>query len=148
MLDYPEIAEERVILDRMVRSEPEIDVRAVAGTADILRARRALDEIHLEPKLRDYIVNVVDATRHPARYGLKIDALVRYGASPRASVFLAMAAKCAALLAGQNYVTPQEVKDVAADVLRHRVLLTYEADAEGVTSEQVVAKVLSAVEVP
>jgi MoxR-like ATPase len=148
VLDYPAIEEERLILDRMVRAEPQIAARAVAGTQDILRSRGALDAVHLEQKLRDYIVNVVDATRHPARYGLKIEPLVRYGASPRASVFLAMAAKCAALLDGRGYVTPQDVKDVAGDVLRHRVLLTYEADAEGVTSDQVIGKVLGAVEVP
>jgi len=148
ILDYPAIDEERLILDRMVRAEPETAARAVAGTDDILRSRRALDAIHLEEKLRDYIVSVVDATRHPARYGLKIETLVRYGASPRASVFLAMAAKCAVLLDGREFVTPQDVKDVAGDVLRHRVLLTYEADAEGITSDQVIAKVLGAVEVP
>jgi MoxR-like ATPase len=148
VLDYPAIDEERLILDRMVRAQPETTAQAVARTEDVLRSRRALDTIHLEEKLRDYIVNVVDATRHPARYGLKIDTLVRYGASPRASVFLAMAAKCAVLLDGREYVTPQDVKDIAGDVLRHRVLLTYEADAEGVTSDQVIAKVLGAVEVP
>ena len=148
VLDYPGIEEERLILDRMVRAEPATTVRAVAGTADILRSRLLLDQVHLEPAVRDYIVNVVDATRHPARYGLKIEALIRYGGSPRASVFLAMAAKCEALLAGRRYVTPQDVKDVAPDVLRHRVLVSYEADAEGVTSEQVIAQVLGAVEVP
>jgi MoxR-like ATPase len=148
VLDYPEIAEERLILDRMVRAEPQLTVRPVAATPDILQTRQALDHIHLEPQLRDYIVNLVDATRHPARYGLKLDTLIRYGASPRASVFLALAAKCEALLAGRVYATPQDVKDVALDVLRHRVLVTYEADAEGVTSEQVIAQVLAAVELP
>jgi MoxR-like ATPase len=148
VLDYPSVEEERVILDRMVRSEPATSVRAVATTADILRSRQALDAIHLETSLRDYIVNVVDATRHPARYGLKIETLIRYGASPRASVFLAMAAKCSAMLDGRTYVTPQDVKDVAGDVLRHRVLLTYEADAEGVTADQMVAQVLASVVVP
>jgi MoxR-like ATPase len=148
VLDYPAIEEERLILDRMVRAEPAVEVRSVASTADVLCTRRLLDAVHLEEKLRDYIVNVVDATRHASRYSLKIETLIRYGASPRASVFLAMAAKCAALLDGRNYVTPQDVKDVAGDVLRHRVLLTYEADAEGVTSDQIVAKVLGAVEVP
>jgi MoxR-like ATPase len=148
VLDYPAVEEERTILDRMVRSEPATAVRAVAGTGDILHARCLLDAIHLETSVRDYIVNIVDATRHPARYGLKIDTLVRYGASPRASVFLAMAAKCAAMLDGRAYVMPQDVKDVATDVLRHRVLLTYEADAEGVTSERIIAQVLASVEVP
>jgi MoxR-like ATPase len=148
VLDYPEIAEERLILDRMVRAEPQLKIRPVAATPDILQTRQMLDDIHLEPKLRDYIVNVVDATRHPSRYGLKIDPLIRYGASPRASIFLALAAKCEALLSGRVYVTPQDVKDVAFDVLRHRVLVSYEADAEGVTSEQVIVQVLSAVELP
>ncbi len=148
VLDYPEIEEERQILDRMVRAEPKLAVRAVAATPDILDSRAELDRIHLEPQLRDYIVNVVDATRHPARYGMKIEPLIRYGASPRASIFLALAAKCEALLGGRDYVAPQDVKNVALDVMRHRVLVSYEADAEGVTSEQVIAQVLAAVEVP
>jgi MoxR-like ATPase len=149
VLDYPEIAEERLILDRMVRAAPALEnVRAVATTENILHSRGLLDEVHLDPDLRDYIVNLVDATRHPSRYGLKIDALIRYGASPRASVFLALAAKGEALLSGRGYTTPQDVKEVALDVLRHRVLLTYEADAEGVTPEQVIRQVLGAVEVP
>ncbi|HJZ95454.1 MAG TPA: AAA family ATPase [Candidatus Solibacter sp.] len=148
VLDYPAVEEERVILDRMVRCEPAISVTAVASAADILESRRVLDAIHLETNVRDYIVNVVDATRHPAKYGLKLDTLIRYGASPRASVFLAIAAKCAALLDGRAFVVPQDVKDVVIDVLRHRVLLTYEADAEGVTSERIVQQVLAGVEVP
>ncbi|MCU1237604.1 MAG: putative ATPase 3 [Candidatus Solibacter sp.] len=148
VLDYPAIEEERMILDRMVRAEPRLAVRVVASPPDILQSRADLDAIHLEPQLRDYIVSVVDATRHPARYGLKIEPLIRFGASPRASIFLALAAKCEALLGGREYVTPQDVKDVALDVLRHRVLVSYEADAEGVTSEQVIAQVLGAVEVP
>jgi MoxR-like ATPase len=148
VLDYPAVEEERVILDRMVHSEPALSVTAVASAADILESRRVLDAIHLETNVRDYIVNVVDATRHPAKYGLRLDTLIRYGASPRASVFLAIAAKCAALLDGRAFVVPQDVKDVVIDVLRHRVLLTYEADAEGVTSERIVEQVLAAVEVP
>ena len=149
VLDYPEIAEERLILDRMVRAAPALDhVRAVATTADVLHSRNCLDDVHLDEKLRDYIVNLIDATRHPSHYGLKLDPLIRYGASPRASVFLALAAKAEALLAGRPYTTPQDVKEVALDVLRHRVLLTYEADAEGVTPEQIIRQVLGAVEVP
>ena len=148
VLDYPEISEERVILDRMVRAEPDVDVATVATTETVLQSRKLLDEIHLEPAVRDYIVSVVDATRHPARYGLGIGDLIRYGASPRASIFLALAAKGEALLGGRRYVTPQDVKAVALDVLRHRVLLSYEADAEGVRSEQVIQQVLGAVEVP
>jgi MoxR-like ATPase len=148
VLDYPAIDEERMILDRMVRSEPETAVQAVASTGDVLAARRALDSVHLETSVRDYIVNLVDATRRPANYGLKLQPLVRFGASPRASVFLALAAKAEAALGGRAFVTPQDVKDVAMDVLRHRVLLSYEADAEGVTSEQIIGQILAAVEVP
>ncbi len=148
VLDYPDMAEERLILDRMVRAEPDVEIAAVASIQAVLDSRRVIDEIHLDTALRDYIVNLVDATRHPARYGLGIGELIRYGASPRASIFLALAAKGEALLAGRRYVTPQDVKAVALDVLRHRVLLSYEADAEGVASEQVIQQVLGAVEVP
>jgi MoxR-like ATPase len=149
VLDYPEIAEERLILDRMVRAVPVLDnIRPVASTANILLSRNQLDQVHLDDSLRDYIVNLVDATRHPSRYGLKLDPLIRYGASPRASIFLALAAKGEALLSGRGYTTPQDVKEVALDVLRHRVLLTYEADAEGVTPEKVIRQVLGAVKVP
>jgi MoxR-like ATPase len=148
VVDYPAIEEERVILDRMVHAEPIADARAVTSAAEILRSRRRLDDVHMEPALRDYIVSLVDATRHPAKYGLNIGRLVRYGASPRASIFLALAAKGEALLSGRQYATPQDVKSVAMDVLRHRILLSYEAAAEGVAVEQVIGDVLGAVEVP
>jgi MoxR-like ATPase len=148
VVDYPQIAEERLILDRMVRAEPDLDAQAVATTATVLRSRSLLDVVHMEDKVRDYIVKVVDATRHPANYGLQLKRLIRYGASPRGSVFLALAAKTEALLADRRYVTPQDVKSVAMDVLRHRVLLTYEADAEEIAPEQVIQQILDAVEVP
>jgi MoxR-like ATPase len=148
VLDYPLIAEERQILDRMVRAEPDVDVRAVATTDAVLATRRLLDQVHMEEKLRDYIVNVVDATRHPTKYGLAIEHLIRYGASPRASIFLALAAKGEALLSGRRYSTPQDVKSIAMDVLRHRVLLTYEADAESITPDKVIQQILNAIEVP
>ncbi len=148
VLDYPEIGEERLILDRMVRAEPEVEVQPVVSTETVLHSRKLLDEIHLETSLRDYIVSLVDATRHPAKYGLGVGSLIRFGASPRASIFLALAAKGEALLSGRQYVTPQDVKAVALDVLRHRILLSYEADAEGVRSEQIIHQVLGAVDVP
>jgi MoxR-like ATPase len=148
ILDYPHVAEERQILDRMVRAEPEVNVTAVATTASVLASRQMLDQVHMDEKVRDYIVNLVDATRHPKKHGLQIDHLIRYGASPRASIFLALGAKGEALLSGRSYVTPQDVKSVAMDVLRHRVLLSYEADAESTTAENVIQQVLDAVEVP
>ena len=148
VLDYPHIAEEPQILDRMVRAEPEVNVAAVATTASVLASRRMLDHVHLDEKVRDYIVNIVDATRHPKKYGLQIEHLIRYGASPRASVFLALAAKADALLSGRDYVSPQDVKAIAMDVLRHRVLLTYEADAEATTAENLIQQILDGIEVP
>jgi MoxR-like ATPase len=148
LIDYPGIDEERQILDRMVRSEGPAEVQPVATPAAVLETRRMLDEIHLDEKLRDYVVSIVDATRHPAKYGLDIARFIRYGASPRGSVFLALAAKGEALLSGRSFVTPQDVKSIAIDVLRHRVLLTYEADAESITSDEIVRQVLGAVPVP
>jgi MoxR-like ATPase len=148
VLDYPNIVEERQILDRMVRAEPEVNVRTVATTASVLESRRSLDQVHMDEKVRDYVVNIVDATRHPEKYGLQIGHLIRYGASPRASVFLALAAKGEALLSGRGYVTPEDVKSIALDVLRHRVLLTYEADAETITPDKVLGQILDAIEVP
>ncbi|MGA3238095.1 MAG: AAA family ATPase [Bryobacteraceae bacterium] len=153
VVTYPAIEEERAILDRMVRAPAssngaETESRAVASLHAVLQSRRLLDGVHMEDKVRDYIVSVADATRNPLKYGLMIGRLIRFGASPRGSVFLALAAKAEALLSGCDYVTPQDVKEVALDVLRHRVLTSYEADAEGITSDHIVRQVLGAVEVP
>jgi MoxR-like ATPase len=145
VIDYPTIPEERLILDRMVHADPQIDARHVASLSSVLRSRALLDEIHM---VRDYIVNIVHATRYPGKYGLPSEHLIRYGASPRASIFLALAAKGEPILSGRRYVTPQDVKSIAIDVLRHRVLLTYEAAAEEVSAEQIIQQILGAVEVP
>ena len=148
-LDYPEIAEERLILDRMASSEPPAHPQCVASSNDVLACRTQLDKIHLDETLRDYIVKLVDSTRHPENYGLaKLKPWIRYGASPRATVFLALASKAEAYLEQRDYVTPQDIKSIAPDVLRHRVLLTYEAQAELVTADQIVSKLLNSVEVP
>jgi MoxR-like ATPase len=148
IVTYPAIEEERAILDRMVRAGLETEAHAVASLHAVRQSRRLLDGVHMEDKVRDYIVSVADATRNPLKYGLMIGRLIRFGASPRGSVFLALAAKAEALLSGRDYVTPQDVKEVALDVLRHRVLSSYEADAEGITSDHIVRQVLGAVEVP
>lgn len=148
VLNYPHVAEERQILDRMVKAEPQVEVCAVATTGSVLSTRRLLDQVHMDETLRDYIVRIVDATRHPIKYGLRIGHLIRYGASPRASIFLALAAKGEAVLSGRRYSTPQDVKSIAMDVLRHRVLLTYEADAEAITPDQIIQQILDEVEVP
>jgi MoxR-like ATPase len=148
VVTYPEIEEERAILDRMVRAAPETETQPIASLFAVLQSRQLLDDVHMQDKVRDYIVSVVDATRNPLKYGIMIGRLIRYGASPRGSVFLALAAKAEALLNGRGFVTPQDVKDVALDVLRHRVLTSYEADAEGITSDHIIRQVLGAVEVP
>jgi MoxR-like ATPase len=145
---YPSREEERVIMDRMtVRSDR--GVKAVASTDDLLAGRRCVEQIYVDEKVKDYIVDVVHATRAPAKHGLKdLDGLVEYGASPRASIALNLAARAHAFLRHRGYVTPEDVKEVGPDVLRHRIVLTYEAEAEQVTSEQVVRKVFEVIEVP
>ena len=145
---YPSKAEEHQILKRMARSSPEFNVRAVLDPAGILRLRQLVDEIYMDDKVEEYIVNVVEATRFPSRYKLDIGGLIRYGASPRASIYLALASKAHAFLQGKGYVTPQDVKSIGMDVLRHRVIVTYEAEAEEKTSDDLVQRIFDTVEVP
>ena len=147
-VDYPSRNEEKQILERFVLDQPEA-VSQVATTADILAAREAVREVHLEERLRDYIVHVVYATRDPESYRLAdLRPHIAYGASPRASIFLAQAARAYAFIDGRGYVTPDDVKAIAQNVLRHRVIVTYEAEAEDVTSQGIVQRVLDTVPVP
>jgi len=145
---YPTKSEEHEILKRMARSAPALDVNPVIEPADILRLRVLADEIYMDEKIEEYILNVVEATRNPEAYGLEIGGLIRYGASPRATIYLAMAARAQALLEGRGYVTPQDVKTVGMDVLRHRVIVSYEAEAEEKTSEDLLQEIFDTVEVP
>jgi len=145
---YPEKSEEREILKRMARSKPDLAVDAIIAPGDILRLRTLADEVYMDEKIEGYIVDLVEATRSPKSYKLDIEDLIRYGASPRATIFLAMAARANALLEGRGYVTPQDVKTIAPDVMRHRVILTYEAEAEEKTSEDIIARILDNVPVP
>jgi MoxR-like ATPase len=124
------------------------EVRPVMEITDILRLRALVDEVYLDEKIEHYILDLVQATRESARAGLDCARLIRYGASPRATIFLALSAKGHALMAGRGYVIPQDVRDVAMDVLRHRVILSYEASAERVSAEDLIEKILDAVEVP
>ncbi|HLK40267.1 MAG TPA: MoxR family ATPase [Polyangiaceae bacterium] len=145
---YPTREEERRIMDRMTQPEA---TRAdpVVTPAELLEARKVVKQVYVDDKVKDYIVDVVFATRDPAKYGLKdLGPLVEFGASPRASIALNLAARAHAFLRHRGYVTPEDVKAVGPDVLRHRLVLTYEADAEEVTSEQVVKRVFEVVEVP
>ena len=147
-VSYPNKTEERQILKRMARSAPDLVVHPVIATADILRLRQLVDEIYMDEKIEEYIVNVVEATRFPDRYKLDIGDLIRYGASPRASIYLALASKAHAFLQGKGYVTPQDVKSIGQDVLRHRVIISYEAEAEEKTSDDLVQRIFDTVEVP
>ena len=145
---YPTRAEERQILDRMGTSAPRLEVNAVTSVEDILQSRLLVNEIYIDDRVKDYIVDVVWATREPAKFKLDLAGLIHYGASPRATIALTLAAKARAFLKGRGYVTPQDVKSVGMDVLRHRVLVSYEAEAEGVTSETVVERVFAGLPVP
>jgi len=145
---YPNKEEEKEILRRMAnRQKPTIE--PVLGPEDIQKMRQVADQIYLDPKVEDYIVDVVFATREPAVYKLeKLENLIDYGASPRASIYLAQTAKVQAFMSGRAYVTPQDVKTVGPDVLRHRILLSYEAEAQDLTSDDVVQEVFNTVDVP
>ena len=148
LLDYPSFAEERKILDRMAFTTSEIKIKPVVTLEEILRTRKIVDQIHVDDKVRDYIVHVVFATRQPEKYKLEIKHFIQYGASPRATIYLTLAAKAWALLQGRSYVTPEDIKSIGPDVLRHRIILTYEAEAQGVTTDSIIQKIFNAVVVP
>jgi MoxR-like ATPase len=145
---YPTREDERKIMDRMTVSEPA-RATPVVSPGELLEARKVISQVYVDDKVKDYIVDVVFATREPQKHGLKdLAPLIEFGASPRASIALNLAARAHAFLRRRGYVTPEDVKAVGPDVLRHRLVLTYEADAEEVTSEQVVRRVFEVVEVP
>ena len=147
-VSYPSKTEEHEILKKRARSQPSNELESVVEPRDVLRMRALADEIFMDEKIEEYIVNLIEASRNPLAYKMDIAHLIRYGASPRATIFLAMAAKAHALMEGRGYVTPQDIKSIAPDVLRHRVLLTYEAEAEEKTPEDIVHQILQAVDVP
>jgi MoxR-like ATPase len=147
-IDYPSKEEELVILDRMSAVEPDLYLEPVLGPAELFACRAALDRLYVDDKIKRYIVDVVHATRRPAEYGLDIAPYVQFGASPRATIFLTRAAKAQAFLDGRGYVTPQDVKSIGPDVLRHRVSVTYEAEAEDVTPEGLIQRIFDHLRVP
>ena len=145
---YPKKTEELEIMNRMAGAR-EIKVNAVMSPADILRARDVVREIYVDEKIKDYIVNIVCATRDPEAYKIKdLKGFIMYGASPRATIFLNIASKAYAFLKGRGYVIPDDIKAIGMDVLRHRVIVNYEAEAEEKTSEDIVRSVFDAVDVP
>jgi MoxR-like ATPase len=147
-LNYPNKEEEFCILNRMAAVEPNLAIEPVLSAEDIFAFRRAIDQIYVDDKIKRYIVDVVHATRNPAEQGLDIAPYVQYGASPRATIFLTRAAKGQAFLDGRGYVTPQDVKSIGYDVLRHRIILTYEAEAEDITAENLLQRIFDHLKVP
>lgn len=145
---YPTREEERSILDAMATSSPKLQVQPVVEAEEIIRARNIVNAIYVDDRLKDYIVNIVWATREPGAYKLKLDGMIRYGASPRATINLTLAAKANAFIAGRGYVTPQDVKSIGMDVMRHRIGVSYEAEAESVTSETIVETIFAGLPVP
>jgi MoxR-like ATPase len=148
VIDYPTRAEERMILERMSADLP-LPPSAIVNADVIRHAREVVNSIYVDEKIKDYVLNIIFATRDPAASGLKeLRQLIEFGASPRATIFLLKAAKAHAFLRGRGYVTPDDIKQLAPDVLRHRVMVTFEAEAENITSAQIVQQILSRVEVP
>ncbi len=149
VVGYPSKEDERKIVDRMAGGQPEPSVSKVATPVHLIAARKAVDQIFIDDKVRNYVVDLVHATRDPKAAGINdLDGMIEMGASPRASLFLTRGAKANAFLQGRNYATPHDVKNLALDILRHRVVVTYEAEAQGKTSEDVIERILAGVLVP
>lgn len=147
-ISYPTKEEEKEILSRMARIDSQIQIRPVVSLEDILRVRKVVDSVYMDDRIRDYILDIVFATRRPSQYGIDMDNYVEYGASPRASIALALASKAYAFINGRGYVVPHDVKSVGMDVLRHRVAVNYEAEAEGISSEDLIKAVFDTIETP
>ena len=149
IVDYPQKDEELDIVKRMARNAAIPAVNPVITAEDIRRARQTVDDIYIDEKIHKYIVDLVFATRDPKAVNLAdIADLIQYGASPRASIFLAMAGKAQAFIAGRGYVTPEDIRTVICDVMRHRIILTFEAEAEEVTVEEIIRRIIETVAVP
>jgi MoxR-like ATPase len=148
VVGYPSAAEERAILDAMAVSRPNLSVSPVADLEAIVRARSVVDEVYIDDAIRDYVVRLVGATRDPERQNVPIRGLLRAGASPRATIALTLAARAWAFLQGRGYVVPEDVKTLAADVLRHRVTLSFEAEAQNIDGDEIVRRILKSVVSP
>ncbi len=148
IVNYPSRVEERAILDAMATSEPMLLASPVVSAAQIVDARHVVNALYVDEKIRDYIVDLVLATRPPLAASLNLNGYIQYGASPRATIALTLAARAMAFLNGRHFVIPQDVKSIALDVLRHRVSVTYEAEAENISSENVIETILNTLPVP
>jgi len=148
LIGYPSFEEERKILDRMAFTAPEMKIQPVIALEEIVRTRKLVDQVHVDEKVRDYIVHIVFATRNPEKYKLDLKHLIQFGTSPRATIYLTVAAKAWALLQGRNYVTPEDIKSIGPDVLRHRIILSYEAEAQAVTTDDIIKRIFNTIPVP
>jgi MoxR-like ATPase len=148
-IDYPSWDEEREIIRRTARTARMAALTPIIHPADILRARATVDAVYLDEKIEQYILDIVFASRTPARCGLeRLAPYIEFGASPRASIFLAIASRALAFIRGRGYVVPQDIKDIAPDVLRHRIITTYEADIDRISTDQMITEILASVRVP
>jgi MoxR-like ATPase len=148
VVNYPNREEEREIVDRMTSGKP-IEVDQVISPEEIITAREIVSSVYMDEKIKDYIINIVFATRNPEMFGLSdLKDLIQYGASPRASIYLTLASKAHAFLHRRGYVTPEDTKAIGMDILRHRIIVTYEAEAENIGAEDIVQKIFDAIEVP
>jgi MoxR-like ATPase len=147
-VDYPSRAEERMIMERMTGATLPM-VTPVVTPSDILRAREAVKQVYVDEKIKDYVLDLVIRTRQPGNNGLAdLNSLIQFGASPRASINLILAARAHAFLQGRGFVTPEDIKALAPDILRHRIITTYEAEAENITSDHIVRRILDYTPVP
>jgi MoxR-like ATPase len=147
-LDYPTMGEEKEIINRWARIGAKPQISPVIGAEEILAAREVVNSIYVDDKIIEYILNIVFATRDPAEFGVNIQGLLDFGASPRASMALKLCGQASAFLAGRGYVTPHDIKAVAPDVLRHRIRLSYEAEAEELTVDDIIDRILDTIPVP
>jgi MoxR-like ATPase len=147
-VDYPSRAEERIIIDRM--TGPHLPtINPVINPADIMHAREMVQQIYVDDKIKEYVLDLVLATRHPGKNGLgDLNTLISYGASPRASIYLVSAARAHAFIKGRGFVTPEDIKQIAPDILRHRIITSYEAEAESINSDHIVQRILDHTDVP
>ena len=148
-ITYPTIEEERLILKRRGHTSRDIGLSPVIKAEDIINARSLVEEIYMDDKIEKYILDIVFATRYPERYRLhNLGKMIQYGASPRATIYLSRAAKAYAFVRGRGYVIPQDIKSIGADVLRHRIIVSYEAEAEDVTADEIIRKIFAEIEIP
>jgi len=144
---YPSMEEELLVMQRMAKTEPILEIEPVLTIDELMEMRSTMEKVFIDEKVERYILRLVDATRHPAKYALDLGRYLRFGASPRASIYLSLAARGHALMQQRDYVIPQDVKDVAHDLLRHRLAISYRAEAESITSDDLLDQILAKVPV-